>query len=106
MPRPYPNRQRRRPGHRPSKARRFPTPRPRGFTRPGFKPIWDAILPLHGSQRKRFFNEISNWMVLGCGAGGALLGLAWAGFLGVFLGFGIGVTLGGYLVEKEGFYRR
>lgn len=104
MSRPSPNRRRRRPDHRPSTVRRFS--RPRGFTRPGSQPFWNAILPLHGSERRRFFNEISHWMVLGFGVGGALLGLAWAGLLGVFLGFGLGITAGGHLVEKGGFHRR
>jgi hypothetical protein len=104
MSRPYPHRQRRRPGHRLFNVRRVS--RPRGFTRPGFKPFWNAILPLHGSERRRFFNEVSHWMVLGFGVGGALLGLSWAGLLGVFLGFGLGITGGGYLVEKGGFSRR
>lgn len=110
MARRYPNRARHRPGRRP--PRRPPGgghsggPRPPGFTHPAMQPLFDAVLPMKGKERKQFFNQASTGLVVGLGLGGAMLGGSWAGFVGAVIGFGVGVTAGGLFVEKQRFYRR
>jgi hypothetical protein len=100
MARSNPNR-RRRPGRQPRRS-----PPARGFTGPGGRQLFDAILPMQGKERKRYFNQVSAWLVLGLGLGGAMVGCAWAGIVGAVLGFGAGVTTGGTFVERQRFYRR
>ena len=101
MARNDPNRWRRRPGRRPRS--RSPA---RGFTGPGGRQLFDAILPMQGKERKQYFNGVSGWLVLGLGLGGAMVGYSWAGIVGAILGFGAGVTAGGTFVERQRFYRR
>ena len=67
MPRSYPHGRRRRPGRRP--PHRYSgsggSARPQGFTPPVFKVFYDLFMPgLRGAERKRFFNEVSGWIVL------------------------------------------
>jgi hypothetical protein len=96
MPRRYPNRRRRRPGRRPS----------RGFSEPGFKQIYDVVLPLQGRQRKAFYNLASAGIVIGGAMAGAVLGGAWGGPLGAVLGLTLGIAAGGRFAEEQRFYRR
>ncbi len=110
MARRSPNRSRHRPGqrppHRPS-AGAFPgRPRPQGFTGPGMRQLFDAVLPMKGRERKQFYNQASTGLVVGLGLGGAMLGGSWAGAVGAVIGFGVGATAGGIFVEKRRFYRR
>src|SRR3954467_4257314 len=110
MPRRYPNRQRRRPGrrppHRPPAGGFTGGPRPQGFTGPGMRQLFDAVLPMQGKERKQFYNQASTGLVVGLGLGGALLGGSGAGPLGAVIGFGVGATTGGIFVEKQRYYRR
>ena len=100
MSRSDPNRPRRRTGRPRSR------PPARGFTGPGGRQLFDAILPMQGQERKRYFNQVSAWLVLGLGLGGAMVGYAWAGIIGGVLGFGAGAAVGGTFVERQRFYRR
>jgi hypothetical protein len=101
MARSEPNRRR----HRPRRQTRRHPPA-RGFTGPGGRQLFDAILSMQGQERKRYFNQVSAWLVLGLSIGGAMVGYAWAGIVGAVLGFGAGVTAGGTFVERQRFYRR
>ena len=110
MPRRYSNRPRRGPGrrppHRPSPGAFSGGPRPQGFTTPGMRQVFDAILPMRGKERKQFYNQASTGLVVGLGIGGAMLGGSWGGLLGAVFGFVVGATAGGAFVEKRRFYRR
>jgi hypothetical protein len=108
MPRPYPNR-RRRPGRRPPNrySGSGSAGRPRGFTPPVYKVIYDLLMPgLHGAERKAFFNQVSGWIVLPFVLGGAVLGYQGLGVLGLILGLGAGLTAGSSFVDKQRFYRQ
>ena len=107
MSRHDPHRRRRRPGRRPPHRfrGRSPAPPARGFTGPGFKQLYDLVLPWQGRQRKAFFNKISGGLVLACGLGGAALGASGAGPLGAVLGFGLGIATGGVYVETRRCFR-
>jgi hypothetical protein len=61
---------------------------------------------LRGSEKKRFFNEMSGWIVLACALVGAILGYNQLGVLGLILGLGVGLAAGSSLVAKERFFRR
>jgi hypothetical protein len=108
MPRPYPNRRRRRPGRRPPNrysGRLGPT-QPQGFTPGGLRTFYKASMPtLRGVEKREFFNQISGGMILGFAMGGAMLGYAWLGPLGVVFGLGAGIAAGGSIAEKGRFYR-
>ena len=81
-------------------------PRPQGFTGPGMRQLFDAVLPMKGRERKQFYNSASTGLVVGLGIGGAMLGGSWAGPVGAVIGFGVGATAGGLFVEKQRYYRR
>jgi hypothetical protein len=69
--------------------------------------LYDLFLPgLRGAERKRFFNQVSCWLVLPCALGGAVLGYNALGVLGLLIGLGAGLAAGSLLVEKERLYRR
>jgi hypothetical protein len=109
MARHYPNRSRRRPGHRPPHARRgeaHGVARPRGFGVAGMRQLYGAILPMRGEDRRRFFNEASSGLVVGLGLGGATIGLILEGPGGALLGFLGGVVGGGLFVEHQRYDRR
>jgi len=77
-----------------------------GFTGPGMRQLFDAVLPMKGKERKLFYNSASTGLVVGLGLGGAMLGGSWGGIVGAVIGFAIDVTAGGLFVEKQRFYRR
>ena len=110
MARSDPNHRRRRPDrrppHRPPAGTFSGGQRPQGFTTPGMRQLFDAVLPMQGKERKQFYNSASTGLVVGLGLGGAMIGGSWAGLVGAVIGFGIGVTAGGAFVEKQRFYRR
>ena len=109
MARKYPNQPRRRPGHRPPGRRGRASahgPRPPGFTHAAMRPLFDAVLPMQGKERKQFYNQASTGLVVGLGLGGAMLGHSWAGPVGAVIGFGVGATAGGLFVENQRYYRR
>ena len=81
-------------------------PRPQGFTGPGMRQLFDAVLPMQGKERKQFYNQASTGLVVGLGIGGAMLGFGRGGVVGAVIGFGVGATAAGLFVEKRRFYRR
>ncbi len=105
----YPSRPRRRPNPRP--LHRPPGGQvrsaPRGFTGPGFRQIYDWLMPgLAGAEKRRFFNDVSGSVVLAAGLCGAGLGFACLGWIGVALGLGVGIAAGGSFVEAGRYHRR
>jgi hypothetical protein len=109
MPRRHPNRRRRRPGRRP--PHRYPggnaSARPGGFTPRGIDAAYRLLMPgLAGPAKRAYFNGLSDWMVVGFGLGGAILGFVWLGPLGAILGLGAGLVVGGWAADKGRFYRR
>ncbi len=104
-----PDHRRRRPGRRPPHHhdRKPHRPQPSGFTGPGFRQAYDALLPgLKGDARRQHFNAVSEGIVLTCGLGGAVLGLTCFGWVGAVIGLGTGIAAGGSLVESQRFYRK
>ena len=110
MARTNPGHRRRRPGrrppHRPPAGAFAGGPKPQGFTVPGMRQLFDAVLPMQGKERKQFYNQASTGLVVGLGLGGAMLGHSWAGGVGAVIGFGVGAIAGGLFVENQRFYRR
>ena len=105
--RPNGKRRRHRPGRRPPHrySGRSPGPAGRGYTGPGFKQLCDAFLPVHGREKREFFNALSGTLVLGCGLAGGWLGLCWLGPLGGLVGLGVGIAAGGAIAERGRYYR-
>lgn len=103
-----PHPRRRRPGRRPpNRYPGHPWPSSRdGFTGPGFRQIYQWMLPgLKGPEKKRFFNELSSSIVLAAGVCGTILGLIWFGWIGAILGLGAGIAAGGSFAESRRFHR-
>lgn len=109
MPRPYPNRRRRRP-HRRSPKRYSGGPGPPelgGFTPLGLRGAYNVFLPaLRGGEKRRWFNGLCRSLLLSSGLTGATIGYAWAGPIGAVFGFCGGLMAGGSLAEQQRFYRR
>jgi hypothetical protein len=81
-------------------------PRSHSYQDFGLKFVYDLLLPTcRGRDRRRFFHGVSEWMTLGFGVLGALLGWGMLGPLGVFLGFGGGMVLGAYFLARNRYYR-
>jgi hypothetical protein len=93
MSRRPPNR-RRRPGRRPPNrySGRHGPPTLQGFTGPGFRQLYEWMLPgLGGTAKKHHFNDVSRGIIL-----------AW---LGAILGLGGGIAAGGSFAESQRFHR-
>ena len=101
---------RRRPGRRPPAryAGYGPTPsaRPQGFTPPGWRQLFDVVLPHKGPEKRRFFNEVGGCIAFAAGLFGAVVGYAMLVVFGAILGLGAGVTLCGMALEEGRYIRR
>jgi hypothetical protein len=60
---------------------------------------------LQGRAKREFFNGITGWMVLGFAFGGAVAGFGQFGFLGAFIGFGLGLVAGSSFTGAARFHR-
>ena len=108
MSRPYPNRRRKRPGGRPPHRYRGGAPpvRPNSFQDFGLRHIYDLILPgVRGGQRRKFFNWVSGWTILGMGLFGALVRSGFGGPGGAIVGFLIAVGIMAHTMTKHRFLR-
>jgi hypothetical protein len=107
MSRRPPNR-RRRPGRRPPNrySGRHGPPTLQGFTGPGFRQLYEWMLPgLGGTAKKHHFNDVSRGIILAAGLCGAILGLICFGWIGAILGLGGGIAAGGSFAESQRFHR-
>ena len=109
MPRNH-HQRRRRPGRRPPAHFKGQTPtpsaRPRGFTPPGWRQVCNAVLPYRGREKRRFFNEVGDWLAVAAGLVGAVLGWAVLGPIGAVVGLAAGVSLCGKAMEDGRYVRR
>jgi hypothetical protein len=68
--------------------------------------MYSIMLPgLGGREMRQYFNQIALGMIVPLAIGGAMLGYAWLGPLGMIFGAGAGIAVGVAVVEKGGFYR-
>jgi hypothetical protein len=69
--------------------------------------MYRVLFPgLRGRAKRKFFNGIASWMILGFGLGGAMVGFDQLGLLGAFIGFGVGLVAGSSFAGGARFYRR
>ena len=104
MSRPYPNRRRKRkerpPPHR-YKGGGFPV-RPNSFQDFGLKAIYNLLLPKLGVHNRRsYFNQVGNFIILGMGLFGAVMGFGIAGPIGAVFGGGALLALGDHSLRKH-----
>jgi hypothetical protein len=72
----------------------------------GLLSFYDLLLPhVRGSDRRLFFNRVSEGMAIYFGVLGALLGWVMLGPLGVILGFGGGIVFGANFLTKNRYHR-
>ena len=55
--------------------------RPPGFTPPGCRELYNVILPMRGAEKRRFFNELSDRLVVTTGVAMAVVGYGAGGVL-------------------------
>ena len=94
LPEPTCHRAGQRPPRRPPAGAIAGGPRPQGFTGPGMRQLFDAVLPMKGKERKQFYNQASTGLVVGLGIGGAMLGFGRGGVVGAVIGPGVGASAG------------
>ena len=66
--------------------------RPPGFTPSGCRELYDVFLPMRGAERRRFFNQISDRVVVMAGVAMAILGYGSGGPLGALVGLAAGLA--------------
>lgn len=83
-------------------------PRPKGFSQPGHRQLWDIMLRptgIQGRKKREFFNALSARIaLLSAGVIGLML-LVSKGFIAGFLGFIISFGVIAALLEKGRFIR-
>jgi hypothetical protein len=79
--------------------------RPSGFTPPGCRELFDVILKAPGAERRRFFNGLSDRLVVMIGVAAAVVGLGAGGLPGAVAGLAAGLY-GAARAAVGGRYRR
>ena len=78
---------------------------PLGFTVPGCRELYDVLLPIRGAEKRRFFNDLSDRIVVTAGVAAAVVGYGAAGPLGAVLGLAVGLA-GAARAMVRGRFRR
>ncbi len=63
-----------------------------GFTGPGLRELYDVVLPFRGAEKRRFFNQPSDRLVVMLGVAAAVVGYGAWGVLGAVIGLGLGLA--------------
>ncbi len=79
--------------------------RPSGFTEPGLRELYNVVLPFGGSEKRRFFNQISDRLIVMLGVAAAVVGYGAGGLLGAVIGLGLGLA-GAARAMVRGRFRR
>ena len=79
--------------------------RPAGFTGPGLRELHDVVLPFRGGDKRRFFNELSDRIVVIAGVAAAVVGYGSGGLLGAAIGLALGLA-GAARAMVKGRFRR
>ncbi len=79
--------------------------RPSGFTGPGLRELYNVVLPFHGADKRRFFNQLSDRLVVMLGVAAAVVGYGAGGLLGAAIGLGFGLV-GAARAMARGRFRR
>ncbi len=66
--------------------------RPPGFTAPGLRELYNVVLPFGGADKRRFFNQISDRIVVMVGVAAAVVGYGAGGLLGAVIGLAVGLA--------------
>jgi hypothetical protein len=79
--------------------------RPAGFTPPGMRELYNVALPMPGAVKRRFFNDLSDRLVVMAGVAAAVVGYGSGGVLGAMIGLALGL-LGAGRAMVGGRFRR
>ena len=79
--------------------------RPSGFTPPGSRELFNVILPNRGAEKRRFFNELADRVVVMIGVAAAVVGFGAGGPLGALAGLAAGLCAAARAAAR-GRYRR
>jgi hypothetical protein len=80
-------------------------PRPSGFTPPGLRELYRVALPMRGGAKRRFFNDLSDRLVVMAGVAMAVVGYGAGGLPGALIGLAIGLA-GAARAMVRGRFRR
>ena len=78
---------------------------PTGFTAPGCRELYNVFLPMRGAEKRRFFNDLSDRIVVTAGVAAAVAGYGAGGLLGAVLGLAVGLA-GAARAMARGRFRR
>ena len=79
--------------------------RPSGFTAPGCRELYSVFLPIRGAEKRWFFNELSDRIVVAVGVAMAVAGFGAGGLLGAVIGLVLGL-MGAARSMTKGRFRR
>jgi hypothetical protein len=79
--------------------------RPAGFTAPGCRELYNVILPMRGAEKRKFFNELSDRLVVAIGVAMAVAGFGAGGLLGAIVGLAVGLAGAAHAMVKGRFRR-
>ena len=79
--------------------------RPAGFAPPGLRELYRVAMPMSGAERRRFFNELSDRLVVMIGVAAAVVGYGSGGVLGAVVGLVLGLA-GAARAMVRGRFRR
>jgi hypothetical protein len=65
---------------------------PSGFTPPGLRELYNVALPMRGGEKRRFFNELGDRLVVMIGVATAVVGYGSGGLLGAVVGLAVGLV--------------
>jgi type IV secretory pathway TrbD component len=87
------------------RARRDRVRRPDGFTGPGWRELCNVALPFQGGEKRRFFNGLSDRVVVAAGVAAAVVGYGAGGLLGAVLGLAVGLPGAARAMARNRFRR-
>jgi hypothetical protein len=79
--------------------------RPSGFTRPGLRELYNVVLPFKGADKRRFYNQVSDRVVVMLGVAAAVVGYGVGWLLGAAIGLSLGLA-GAARAMVRGRFRR
>ncbi len=80
--------------------------RPSGFTGPGLRELYNVVLPFHGADERRLFNQLSDRVVVMFGVAAAVVGYGAGGPLGAAIGLALGLAGAARAMVRGRFRRR
>ncbi|HEY2158393.1 MAG TPA: hypothetical protein VGH33_22375 [Isosphaeraceae bacterium] len=76
------------------------------MTTPGLRELSNVALPIRGAEKKKFFNDLSDRLVVMAGVAAAVVGYGAGGLLGALVGLMMGLYAAARAMVRGRFRRR